>query len=159
MFDNGAGRGGLQLSWSRIPRNNHAKFPHTVMIRLLVFLGVLAAAAAIAQAPIEERTASRDNKVAQGQQRLEFLRRELEGNQEKFKRAELDFNETRNQELAVQKQLDAARKRREAGGASLDKARRELAIARKAFEDESADFERMLKSGAAKDNRSEPAKK
>jgi len=129
------------------------------MIKLLIFLGVLVAASAIAQAPIEERTASGDNKVAQGQQRLEFLRRELEGNQEKFKRAELEFNETRNQELAVQKQLDAARKRREASGASLDKTRRELALSRKVFEEESAEFERMLKSGTAKDKRDAPVKK
>ena len=129
------------------------------MIKLLIFLGVLVAASAIAQAPIEERTASGDNKVAQGQQRLEFLRRELEGNQEKFKRAELEFNETRNQELAVQKQLDAARKRREASGASLDKTRRELALSRKVFEEESAESERMLKSGTAKDKRDAPVKK
>ena len=129
------------------------------MIRLLAFLGVLAATSTFAQAPIEERRAPGDNRVSQGQQRIEFLRRELEGNQEKVKRAELEFNETKNQEAAAQKQLDAARKRREATGLSLDRARRDLSLARKGYENESAEFERMLKGGAAKDPGNAPAKK
>ena len=129
------------------------------MIRLLAFLGVLAATGAFAQVPVEERRAPGDNRVSQGQQRLEFLRRELEGNQDKVKRAELEYNETKSQEAAAQKQLDAARKRREASGLSLDRARRDLAIARKGYENESAEFERMLKGGAAQDTRNAPAKK
>ena len=138
---------------------NVHEFPPTAMIRLLAFLGVLAAAGALAQAPIEERIAPGDNRVSQGQQRLAFLRRELEDSQEKAKRAEREFNEAKNQEMAAQKQLEAARKRREATGLSLDEARRELALARKVFENESAEFERMLKGGAAKDRRDAPAKK
>jgi len=129
------------------------------MIRLLVFLGVLAAMSAFAQAPIEERLAPGDNRVSQGQQRLGYLRRELEGNQEKVKRAEFEFSETKNQEVAAQKQLDAARKRREAGGLSLDRARRESELTRKAYEEESAEFERMLKGGAAKSTSNAPTRK
>lgn len=150
---------GLRLSWGRIPRNKCAESPPVAMIRLLAFLGVLAAFSAFAQAPIEERRAPGDDRVSQGQQRLEFLRRELVGNQDKVKRAELEFNEAKNQEAAAQKQLEAARKRREASGLSLDRARRELAGARKGYENESAEFERMLKGGAAKDTGNAPAKK
>lgn len=129
------------------------------MIRLLAFFGVLAATSAFAQAPIEERLAPGDNSVLQGQQRLGYLRRELEGHQEKVKRAEREFNEMKNQEAAAQKQLDAARKRREASGLSLDGVRRDLALARKSYENESAEFERMLKGGSATDTRNTPAKK
>lgn len=129
------------------------------MIRLLAFLGVLAALSAFAQAPIEERSAPGDDSVLQGQRRLEFSRRDLERRQERMKRAEREFNESKNQEAAAQKQLDAARKRREASGSSLDRARRELALARKAYEDQSAEFERMLKGGAAKDTRNPSTQK
>jgi hypothetical protein len=159
MPGNGICRGLCAGRGVEFPDTNVHRTPQVAMIRLLAFLGVLAAASVFAQAPIEERRASGENSVSQGQQRLEFLRREMEGNQEKVRRAELEFNETKNQEAAAQKQLDAARKRREATGLTLDRARRDLAGARKGFENESAEFERMLKGGAAKDTGNAPAKK
>ncbi len=122
-----------------------------VMIRLLAFLGVFAAVSVSAQAPTEERLVPAGNRVSQGQQRLGFLNRELDASKVKVRQSEAELLEARAQEGAAQKQLDSARKRREAAGMSLDRARREQALRSKAYERESAEFERMLKGGASND--------
>jgi hypothetical protein len=127
--------------------------PLAKMIRLLAVFGVFAAISAFAQAPTEERMSPGENRVVKGQQRLEFLRREAGATQEAVKRAELEFIDAQNRENAVQKQLDAARKRREAAGVDLDRARRQSALVSKAYESESAEFERNLKGGKAKDGK------
>lgn len=129
------------------------------MIKLLALLGVLATMNAAAQAPTEERILPGGNPVAQGQQRLGFLNREREAAQEKVKRAELDLLEARDIEGAAQKRHDAAKKQRESAVSTLDRARQELAVARKTYEQESLEFERMLKGILPKDARKAEAKK
>ena len=140
-------------------RNNDWEELVAAMIKLLALLGVLAAVNAAAQAPTEERILPGGNPVAQGQQRLGFLNREREAAEARMKRAELELLEAQDMEGTAQKRLDVAKKQRESAGGTLDRARQELAVARKAYEQESFEFERMLKGSLPSDARKAGAKK
>ena len=129
------------------------------MIKLLALLGVFAAVNVGAQAPTEERMLPGGGPVAQGQQRLGFLIRELEVAQVRLHRAELDLLEAREVEGAAQKRLDTAKKHRESAESTLDRSKQDLVLARKAYEQESNEFERMLKGSLPSDVRKPAAKK
>jgi hypothetical protein len=123
------------------------------MIKVLAFLGVFAALNAAAQAPTEERVLQDRNPVGQGQQRLGFLNRGRETAQEKVNQAEQDLREARDIEGAAQKRLDAAKKQKDAAAAVLERAKQELAVSRKAYDQEALEFERTLKATQPADAR------
>jgi chromosome segregation ATPase len=116
------------------------------MIRVLAFLGAFAVLNALAQAPTEERVLQDRNPVGQGQQRLGFLNRGREAAQEKVNQAEQDLREATDIEGSAQQRLDSVKKQKDVAAAALERARQELAVARKAYDQEAAEFERTLKA-------------
>ena len=120
--------------------------------------GAFAVSMVYAAAPVEERRSSGAGSVADGQQRLAFLRREINAAELEQGKAELELKDAQAQESGYQKQLEAARKRLEAAAKQVESAKQRTSAARKAYDQESAEFERVLRDNAGKGG-NKPAKK
>lgn len=102
----------------------------------------LALSSAWAQAPAEERRAY-GNPLSDAQQRVEFARQASAGADSRTGQAERELMQIEQEARVVQKQLDAIRARQDRAKKELAEARSASAAARKQFERESADLERM----------------
>ena len=102
----------------------------------------LALSSAWAQAPTEERRAY-GNPLSDAQQRVEFARQASAGADSRAGQAERELMQIEQEARVVQKQLDAIRTRQDRAKKELAEARSASAAARKQFERESADLERM----------------
>jgi chromosome segregation ATPase len=102
----------------------------------------LALSSAWAQAPAEERRAF-GNPLTDAQQRVEFARRASASADSRAGQAERELQQIEQEARAVQKQLDAIRARQDRVKQELAEARSASAAARKQFEHESAELERM----------------
>lgn len=102
----------------------------------------LALSSAWAQAPAEERRAY-GNPLSDAQQRVEFARQASAGADSRAGQAERELMQIEQEARVVQKQLDAIRARQDRAKKELAEARSASAAARKQFERESADLERM----------------
>lgn len=128
------------------------------MIRVLAVLGWAWVAVALAQAPVEDRKAGAASSVADGQQRLGFLRRELDSARDKVRQLEGELNDAKSREDAAKKQYEAARGRRESAAKAVEAGKRQVAGAQKAYDTEAAEFDKTVREGA-KDARKSSTKK
>lgn len=128
------------------------------IIRVLAVLGVVWVGAAYGQAPVEDRKAGGSSAVADGQQRLGFLRRELDAARDKVRQSEAALSEAKAREDEAKKQFEAARGRREAASKALDAGKRQAAAAQKAYDTEAAEFDKAVREGA-KDARKSSTRK
>ncbi len=107
----------------------------------------LALPSAWAQAPAEERRAY-GNPLSDAQQRVEFARQASAGADSRAGLAERELKQIDAEMREVQKQLDAMRARQDRAKKELAEARSASAAARKDFDRESAELERMRRGQA-----------
>lgn len=107
----------------------------------------LALSSAWAQAPTEERL-TQGNPLSDAQQRAEFARQASAGADSRAGLAERELKQIDAEMREVQKQLDAMRARQDRAKKELAEARSASAAARKDFDRESAELERMRRGQA-----------
>lgn len=113
----------------------------------IFILSIGLASVAQAQAPAEERRHASTDPLGEAQQRVEFARRAKAQAGDRVARAEGAARESDAEFQTVKKQFDQAAARRDAARKAMAEARAGAAAANKAYEKESAAFDRLRTSG------------
>lgn len=117
---------------------------------IVLFLMLCAAHLAVAQtpkAPAEERRHASTDPLGEAQQRVEFARRAKAQAGDRVARAEGAARESDAEFQTVKKQFDQVAARRDAARKAMAEARAGAVAANKAYEKESAAFDRLRTSG------------
>ena len=117
-------------------------------MRALSFLVLaLLCRAAVAQAPVEERRSQNDT-LAGAQQRVEFSRRAAEQADQRAGQAEQEARDAQAALESAQKRHEEAKARAETATRELTQARANASTSRHAYEQESAQFDRVRRGAA-----------
>jgi chromosome segregation ATPase len=115
----------------------------------LLLLIVFSTAPVFAQAPVEERSL-RGDAFTEAQQRVDFARRTWEQSERRVKDAEQSLKEAEAAFSAMRSQYEQAKSQAEKAKKELGQARATVSESRKAYETESADFERLRRGDAGR---------
>jgi hypothetical protein len=117
-----------------------------------LLLAVVTAAPALAQAPVEERQ-SRTNSFSEAQQRVEFARQTAERSERRVGEAERRLRGAEAALLPALRQYEETKSRLEKARVDLDRERAAASESRKAYEAESAAFQRLRAGGNAREKK------
>lgn len=115
----------------------------------IFILSASLASVAQAQAPAEERRHTSTDPLGEAQQRVEFARRSKAQAGDRVANAEGVARESDAEFQAAKKQFDQTAARREAARKALAEARSAAAAANKAYDKESAAFDRLRTTGTS----------
>jgi chromosome segregation ATPase len=108
----------------------------------LFLSAIFTAAAAVAQAPVEERQ-QRAASYSEAQQRVEFARQTLTRSEQRVKDAERRVRDAEAALLPALRQYEGTKSRLDQARAELERERSVAGESRKAYETESATFQRL----------------
>ena len=109
---------------------------------LLFLSAIVTAAVAVAQAPVEERE-PRASSYTEAQQRVEFARQSVTRSEQRVKDAERRVRDAEAALLPALRQYEGTKSRLDKARADLERERSAVSASRKAYETESATFQRL----------------